>query len=45
MRILMVEDDRHFRERMINFCQLEGIETAAAENGLSAKRLLEEEIF
>ncbi len=45
MRILMVEDDRYFRERMINFCQLEGIETAAAENGLSAKRLLEEEIF
>ncbi len=25
----MVEDDRYFRKRMINFCQLEGIETAA----------------
>lgn len=45
MRILIVEDDKHFRERIIKFCQLEGLETVAAENGLSAKRWLEEEIF
>ena len=45
MKILIVDDEKDFRERIIRFFKLEDIDTCAAENGLSAKRMLEEEVF
>ena len=45
MRILITEDDKQFSTRLMKFCKLEHIEAIAAENGLSAKRMLEEEVF
>jgi len=42
MRILIAEDDKQFSTRLMKFCKLEQIGAVAAENGLSAKRLLEE---
>jgi two-component system response regulator AtoC len=45
MKILVVDDERHIRDTIVDFLKLEGIEACAAENGLSARRMLETEIF
>lgn len=45
MKILIVEDQKHIRDSIINLLELEEIEVVAAENGLSAKRILENEVF
>lgn len=45
MRILIAEDDKQFSRQLMKFCKLEQIEAVVAENGLSAKRMLEEEVF
>lgn len=45
MRILIAEDDKQFSTRLMKFCKLEQIDVITAENGVSAKRLLEEEVF
>ena len=43
MKILVVDDDRSIRESVISILELEGMGTFSAENGLSARRILEQE--
>ncbi len=45
MRVLVVDDEKTIRESVGRYLALERIETAAAENGLAAQRLLLEEVF
>jgi len=45
MRVLVVDDEKNIRESIRRFLDTEAIETVAAENGLSAKRLLQEQVF
>jgi two-component system response regulator AtoC len=45
MKVLVVDDEKHIRDSLKRFMKLEGIEVVCAENGLSGKRLLEEEVF
>ncbi len=45
MKILVADDERHIRDTIVDFLKLEGIEACAAENGLSARRMLETEVF
>jgi two-component system response regulator AtoC len=45
MRVLVVDDERNIRESIRRYLDTENIETVAAENGLSAKRLLQEQVF
>ncbi len=46
MKILIVDDEKDIREKIIRFFKFEeDIKVLAAENGLSAKRMLENEIF
>ena len=45
MKILVADDERHIRNTIVDFLKLEGIEACAAENGLSARRMLETEVF
>ncbi len=45
MRILVVDDEKNIRESIRRFLDTEAIETVSAENGLSAKRLLQEQVF
>ncbi len=45
MKILVVDDEKNIRESISKFLKLEGMDVSTAENGLSAKRLLEEEYF
>jgi len=45
MRVLVVDDEKNIRESIRRFLDTEDIETVAAENGLSAKRLLQEQVF
>ena len=45
MRVLVVDDEKNIRESIRRYLGTENIETVAAENGLSAKRLLQEEVF
>jgi len=45
MKILIVEDEKHIRDSIISLLELEDMEVVSAENGLSAKRMLEHEIF
>jgi two-component system, NtrC family, response regulator AtoC len=42
MRVLIVDDEKNIRELMGAYLKLDGIESDAAENGLSAQRLLRE---
>ena len=45
MPILIVDDEKEICERIAKLLSYEGIETRMAQNGLSAQRLLGEEIF
>jgi len=45
MKVLVVDDEKHIRDSLKRFMELEGIEVVCAENGLSGKRLLEREVF
>lgn len=45
MRVLVVDDEKNIRESVERYLKTENIETVAAENGLSAKRLLQEQVF
>jgi two-component system response regulator AtoC len=45
MRVLIVDDEKNIRESIRRYLATENIETVAAENGLSAKRLLQEQVF
>jgi two-component system response regulator AtoC len=45
MRVLIVDDEKNIRESIRRYLSSEGVETVAAENGLSAKRLLQEQVF
>jgi two-component system, NtrC family, response regulator AtoC len=43
--ILVVDDEKNLRASIVGYLELEGFETAEAENGLSAQRLLETHAF
>ena len=45
MRVLVVDDERNIRESIRRYLDTENIESVAAENGLSAKRLLQDQVF
>jgi len=45
MKVLVADDERNIRNSIISIFELEKIASFAAENGLSAKRLLENEVF
>lgn len=45
MRILIVDDEQNIRELMAKYLQLEDLQSDAAENGLSAQRLLREHSY
>ncbi len=45
MKVLVADDEYNIRSSVINILELENITSFAAENGLSAKRLLESEVF
>ena len=45
MRILIVDDEKNIRDSIARFLKLEEIEGVPVENGLVAKKLLEEEMF
>ncbi|MBN2735815.1 MAG: sigma-54-dependent Fis family transcriptional regulator [Spirochaetales bacterium] len=45
MKILVVDDEKNIRESIVRYLKLEKIEALSAENGLSAKRMLEEDSF
>jgi two-component system response regulator AtoC len=45
MRVLIVDDEKNIRDSIQRYLNTENIETVAAENGLSAKRLLQEQVF
>jgi len=45
VKVLVVDDEKNIRESVERYLRLEGLETAGAENGLSAQRLLSEEAF
>ena len=45
MRVLIVDDEKNIRESIRRYLDTEHIESVAAENGLSAKRLLQEKVF
>jgi two-component system response regulator AtoC len=45
MKVLVADDERNIRTTIISILELEKINSFAAENGLSAKRLLENEVF
>ncbi len=45
MKILIVDDERDICEKIARFLEFEQIEVLIAQNGLSAKRMLEHEAF
>lgn len=45
MKIIVVDDEKNMRDSIRKYMQLENIEVVCAENGLSAKRLLEAQVF
>ena len=45
MRVLVVDDDADIRQTIQRILEFEHIESVAAENSLSARRLLEEDVF
>ncbi|MGI6432705.1 MAG: sigma-54-dependent transcriptional regulator [Sphaerochaetaceae bacterium] len=45
MRILIVDDEPNIRELMRKYLSLEGLQSDGAENGLSAQRLLREQLY
>ncbi|MBN2546905.1 MAG: sigma-54-dependent Fis family transcriptional regulator [Spirochaetes bacterium] len=45
MKILVVDDEKNITESIVKYLKLEKIKAEACSNGLSAKRILEEEVF
>ena len=45
MKVLIVDDEKNVRESIGKYLALEQIEAIGAENGLSAQRLLREQVF
>jgi two-component system, NtrC family, response regulator AtoC len=45
MKILIVDDEKNVRESLGSYLNLSGLPVAEAQNGLSAKRMLQEEVF
>ncbi|MBN2553389.1 MAG: sigma-54-dependent Fis family transcriptional regulator [Spirochaetales bacterium] len=45
MRVLVVDDEKNIRDSIKRYLEGENIETMTAENGLSARRLLQEQVF
>jgi two-component system response regulator AtoC len=45
MKVLIVDDEKNIRELMGKYLMLEQIESDGAENGLSAQRLLREQLY
>ncbi len=45
MKILVVDDERNVRDSIGKFLKLENMDAVGAENGLSAQRLLQSEVF
>lgn len=45
MKILIVDDEPNIRDLMHRYLSLDGIESDCAENGLSAQRMLKEELY
>ena len=45
MRLLIVDDEKNIRTSMVDFFRMEGFETAEAQNGLAAQKLLAEQSF
>jgi two-component system response regulator AtoC len=45
MKILVVDDEKNIRSSIVNFLKLEKITALSAEDGLSAKKMLEDEVF
>jgi len=45
MTVLVVDDEKNIRESIRRFLNTENIRTVTAENGLSAKRLLQQQVF
>ncbi len=45
MKILIVDDEQEIREKIAQILEFEQMNAATAQNGLAAKRLLEEDVF
>jgi len=45
MKILVVDDERNVRDSIGKFLKLENMDVVGAENGLSAQRILQREVF
>ncbi|MBN1834716.1 MAG: sigma-54-dependent Fis family transcriptional regulator [Spirochaetales bacterium] len=45
MKVLVADDERNIRDSIARYLGLEGVESVCVENGLAAKRLLEEQVF
>ncbi len=45
MRVLIADDEKGIRESIVEYLTIDGFEVRTAENGLSALRLLSEEVF
>ncbi len=45
MKVLIVDDEKNIRDSIARFLKTESIEVKTAENGISAKRLIQEEYF
>ncbi len=45
MRLLIVDDEKNIRTSIVDFFRMEGFETAEAQNGLAAQKLLVEQSF
>ncbi|TVR05329.1 MAG: sigma-54-dependent Fis family transcriptional regulator [Spirochaetaceae bacterium] len=45
MRLLVVDDEKNIRASIVDFFRMDGIETAEAQNGLAAQKLLMEQSF
>ncbi len=45
MKVLVVDDEKNIRDSIERYLKLEKIETVGAQNGLAARRLLEDEVF
>ncbi|MFA6682279.1 MAG: response regulator, partial [Sphaerochaeta sp.] len=45
MKILIVDDEPNIRTLMHRYLQLDSIDSDCAENGLSAQRMLKEELY
>jgi two-component system, NtrC family, response regulator AtoC len=45
MKVLIVDDEKNIRESIAKYLELEGVPANEAGNGVSAQRLLQEEVF